>query len=202
MTIQAWILTLRGQASRVADTLDWLEATSREAGIIDTLVTGLGTAAIARAALAQPDQATALLGEIDANPGAREDEATRLCSRAGAHCPPTGSRSSPNGSSSASKPTPRTPSTPSPPSPPLSPKPTATTRPPPPGTRMPPRWQAFGVVPEHAFARLGQGRCLVALGRTADARSRRSSRPATSSSRLQAAPALAETDASFSRRRR
>ncbi len=25
-------------------------------------------------------------------------------------------------------------------------------------------WEAFGDVPEHAYARLGQGRCLVALG--------------------------------------
>jgi class 3 adenylate cyclase/tetratricopeptide (TPR) repeat protein len=56
------------------------------------------------------------------------------------------------------------------------------------------RWQAFGVVPELAFALLGQGRSLIALGRQADAIS-----PLTQArvifERLQAAPALAETDA-------
>ena len=31
------------------------------------------------------------------------------------------------------------------------------------------RWERFGVVPEHAFALLGQGRCLVELDRAADA---------------------------------
>ena len=56
------------------------------------------------------------------------------------------------------------------------------------------RWQAFGVVPEQAFALLGQGRSLTALGRTAEAR------PVLQQAReifqtLQAAPALAETDA-------
>jgi class 3 adenylate cyclase/tetratricopeptide (TPR) repeat protein len=30
-------------------------------------------------------------------------------------------------------------------------------------------WQGFGHVPEHAFAELGRGRCLAALGRSADA---------------------------------
>ena len=56
------------------------------------------------------------------------------------------------------------------------------------------RWQRFGVVPEQAFALLGQGRCLVALGRPTEA-APVLSRPARSSRRLQAAPALAETDA-------
>jgi tetratricopeptide (TPR) repeat protein len=32
------------------------------------------------------------------------------------------------------------------------------------------RWQAYGVVPEHGFALIGQGRCQVALGRAAEAR--------------------------------
>ena len=55
------------------------------------------------------------------------------------------------------------------------------------------RWQTFGVVPEQAFALLGQGRSLTALGRTAEAS------PVLQRAReiflaLQAAPALAETD--------
>ena len=31
------------------------------------------------------------------------------------------------------------------------------------------RWQAFGVIPEQAFALLGEGRCLALLGRTSEA---------------------------------
>jgi tetratricopeptide (TPR) repeat protein len=55
------------------------------------------------------------------------------------------------------------------------------------------RWQAFGAVPEQAFALLGQGRCLTRLGRTSEAT------PVLQQAReiftrLQAAPALAETD--------
>ena len=30
-------------------------------------------------------------------------------------------------------------------------------------------WASFGIVPEHAFARLGQGRCEMALGRMGEA---------------------------------
>ena len=55
------------------------------------------------------------------------------------------------------------------------------------------RWQAFGVVPEQAFALLGHGRTLTQLGRTNEAT------PVLHQAReiftrLQAAPALAETD--------
>ena len=55
------------------------------------------------------------------------------------------------------------------------------------------RWEAFGVLTEQAYALLGHGRCLLALGRTSDAT------PALLKARdifarLQAAPALAETD--------
>jgi hypothetical protein len=54
------------------------------------------------------------------------------------------------------------------------------------------RWQAFGVVPEQAFALLGQGRCLTLFGRTSEVS------PVLQQAReifqkLQAAPALAET---------
>ena len=56
------------------------------------------------------------------------------------------------------------------------------------------RWERFGVVPEQAFALLGQGRCLVGLSRPTEAA------PVLQQAReiferLQAAPALAETDA-------
>jgi hypothetical protein len=52
----------------------------------------------------------------------------------------------------------------------------------------------LGVVPEQAFALLGQGRCLVALGHLTEA-----VQPLNQArdifQKLQAAPALAETDA-------
>jgi hypothetical protein len=56
------------------------------------------------------------------------------------------------------------------------------------------RWERFGVVPEQAFALLGQGRCLLGLSRPIEAA------PILQHAReifarLQAAPALAETDA-------
>ena len=55
------------------------------------------------------------------------------------------------------------------------------------------RWERFGVVPEHAFALLGHGRCLVSLGRPGEAA------PALRQTRglfhaLGATPGIAETD--------
>jgi hypothetical protein len=56
------------------------------------------------------------------------------------------------------------------------------------------RWERFGVVAERAFALLGQGRCLVELGRPTEAEPvRRRAREIFDG--LSAAPALAETDA-------
>jgi hypothetical protein len=56
------------------------------------------------------------------------------------------------------------------------------------------RWERFGVVPEQGLALLGQGRCLLALGRPADAtHALRTAREIFHM--LKAAPALAETDA-------
>jgi hypothetical protein len=56
------------------------------------------------------------------------------------------------------------------------------------------RWERFGVVPEQAFALLGQGRCLVTLSRQTEAAPvLRHAREIFG--RLQATPALAETDA-------
>ena len=56
------------------------------------------------------------------------------------------------------------------------------------------RWERFGVLPEQAFALLGQGRCLVGLSRPTEAAPvlQHAREPFE---RLQAAPALAETDA-------
>ena len=55
------------------------------------------------------------------------------------------------------------------------------------------RWEQFGVMPEQAFALLGQGGCLAALGDYADAeRVLYQAREIFAS--LKAAPALAEID--------
>jgi tetratricopeptide (TPR) repeat protein len=56
------------------------------------------------------------------------------------------------------------------------------------------RWERFGVVPEQAFALLGQGRCLLGLSRSSEASSALQ-HAREIFERLQAAPALAETDA-------
>ena len=71
-SVQALILTLRGQAAQVADTLDWLEAATRKIGNSDFIVGNLAAAAFARAALGEHDPAAALLAEIETNPGSRE----------------------------------------------------------------------------------------------------------------------------------
>jgi hypothetical protein len=55
------------------------------------------------------------------------------------------------------------------------------------------RWERLGVVPERAFALMGQGRCLVTLGRAVEAR-RPLAEARTIFERLGAAPALAEMD--------
>jgi tetratricopeptide (TPR) repeat protein len=56
------------------------------------------------------------------------------------------------------------------------------------------RWEGMGVVPERAFANLGEGRCLLAMGRSAQAyRPLRQAREVFAG--LGAKPALAETDA-------
>ena len=81
--MKAQILAVRGQAAEVADTLDWLETTIRESGSSQHIVFGLGSVALARAALGQNDRAAALLAEIEANPGARGRRRTtpRSCQR-------------------------------------------------------------------------------------------------------------------------
>jgi hypothetical protein len=180
----------------VADTLDWLETTTRESGSSQHVDFCLGSAALARAALGQTREAVGLIAEIEANPGAREDTyyatllpvfvrtaaalgdqdlALRLVNGVEATNPQAEHAlaasnailAEARGDHEAG----------------AAGYADAATR-----------WQAFGVVPEQAFALLGQGRCLVAIGRTGDAA------PVLLRAReifqaLQAAPALAETDA-------
>jgi len=54
------------------------------------------------------------------------------------------------------------------------------------------RWEAFGVVAEHAFALLGRGRCLIGLARSTEAASVLQDARAIFE-QLGAAPALAQT---------
>ncbi len=60
------------------------------------------------------------------------------------------------------------------------------------------RWERFGVVPEQAFALLGQGRCLVGLSRPTEAAAVLQHARGIFG-RLRAAPALVETDALLAR---
>ena len=74
LAMKAKVLAARGQAAEVADTLDWLETTIREFESAQHIVFGLGSVALARAALGQNERAAALLAEIEASPDARGDE--------------------------------------------------------------------------------------------------------------------------------
>ena len=194
-SVQAKILTLRGQAAQIAGTLDWLEATARGTGSVDAVVSNLASAAFAHSACEHPDHAAALLSEIEAIPGAREstmyaarlslmvrtalatghpDLAERLVAGVERHTPyhqhalaaaNAALAESRGGLQAAAE-----------------------------GyADAAQRWQSFGVVPEQALALLGQGRCLLAQGRTTEA-----TQPLQQAREifqtLQAAPALAETD--------
>jgi len=193
---QARILVLRGQAAQVTGSLDWLESTSRETGDAEFAVLGLGSSALARAGLGEDERAAALLAELEATPGAREAQyyaallsalvrsALALGHRELAECFADGVEPrSPYAehalvAASAAL---------------------AEAR----GDLQAAadayadavdRWQRFGVVPEQAFALLGQGRCLVGLARPTEAA------PVLRQAReifdtLQAAPALAESGA-------
>ena len=193
--LQALILTLRGQATHVADTLDWLETTTRQAGQLDFTITNLAAAALTRSALAQPDLAAALLDEIETAEGARESGSyasllPAMVRTALSVGNPQLARRLVDGVE------------------PLTPshehavaaanavlaenqgdlEAAAVGY-----ADAAARWQTFGVVPEQAFALLGQGRTLTHLGRTNEAT------PVLQQARdiftrLQAAPALAEVD--------
>ena len=192
---QTRILHLRGQAGQTADRLDWLETATREGGSVELAVDGLSAAASARAALGQHDQAAALLAEIEAVPGAHEIPyyAAFL---------PTMVRTALSLGN-----------------PELAERLVAGVKPQTPAAEhalatvnaalaeargelgaaaqgyadAADRWRSFGVVPEQAFALLGQGRCLTLLARDAEATEVLQQAHVIFQT-LQAAPALAETD--------
>jgi class 3 adenylate cyclase len=193
LTIQ--VHAVRGRTVEAARTLDWLETTTRESGSSQHINFCLGAAALARAALGQNAKATKLIAEIEANPGAREDPyyanllaalvrtaatlgdrelALRLvlgveATNPQAECALAAANAviaegrCDLDAAAAGH------------------------------ADAVDRWRRFGVVPEQAFALLGQGRCLVALGRYTDA-TQPLRRARDIFQKLQAAPALAETD--------
>jgi len=191
----ARVTMLRGQPAEVANSLEWLEASLRADATPEAIVL-LAVPAAVRAALAQPDQAAELLVEIDGNPVSREvpnypaylpmmvrtalslDEpelARRLVANVESRNPITehalatanAALAETDGDHQAAADG---------------------------YADAAQRWQAFAVVPEQGFAHLGHGRTLLALGRPGDAT------PVLLQARdiftrLQAAPALTETDA-------
>jgi class 3 adenylate cyclase/tetratricopeptide (TPR) repeat protein len=189
-------LTLQGRAAEAAEVLDWLESTCREMGSSDMFATGLSQTASARAALGQDEVARALLLELDQTPGVRESnqyyaylpmivraalqlKETALAERLASGFEPPyplaeHSRVAANAALAEARGDLRE---------------AADAY-----AAAADRWERFGVVPEHAFALLGQGRCLLALAQPTEAA------PVLQHAReiferLKATPALAETDA-------
>jgi hypothetical protein len=192
---EAEILVLRGRAAETTAWLAWLEVTVRQTGSSD-MVGSLGSAASARAALGQQGDAVALLTELESYPGARasgnylvglpmmvrtalESGDAELAEHLAAGIDPphlyaehalvaaNAALTEALGELQAAAEA---------------------------YADAADRWERFGVVPEQAFALLGQGRCLVGLSRPTEAAAvLQHAREIFGG--LQAAPALAETDA-------
>ncbi len=71
--VQVKVFALRGEGLEVEEMLGWLEPAARGTGDTSLVVSGLGAAALVRAGIGQPKAALALLTELDAYPGAREN---------------------------------------------------------------------------------------------------------------------------------
>jgi tetratricopeptide (TPR) repeat protein len=193
--VEARIYALRGQPALAADYLEWLETTARDTGAAEMLVLGLGSAAITHADLGNVTHATALLGELTAAPDTRDNSlfaanlpalvrtALRLGEPEIAHSlgkdyqPRTpyahhalitadAAISEDRGDHQAAADG---------------------------YADAAGRWERFGVIPEHAFALQGNGRCLISLGQPREAAPVLHQARALFD-RLGAIPALAETD--------
>jgi tetratricopeptide (TPR) repeat protein len=192
--VQARVAWLCG-GEDVARVLDRLERDARDTADPDSIINGLGSSALMRAELGQREVAAALLTELEAYPGARDTEnypvlLTAIVRTAlGVGGPDLAGRlvagfeprtpyarhalvaaeavlTEGRGHVQAAAPT---------------------------YADAADRWERFGVVPEQAFALLGQGRCLVELSRATEAASVLQ-RAREIFVRLRAAPALAEAD--------
>jgi class 3 adenylate cyclase/tetratricopeptide (TPR) repeat protein len=193
---QARIFALRGETAKAADAIEWLEPTARGTQAPEIVVSGLGTAALVRAALGQDDAATALLTELESYPNARDNQnypallppmvrtalgmgqtelTERLVSGLDARYPyaehalvaANAALTEANEDLLAAADG---------------------------YAEAADRWERFGIVPEEAFALLGQGRCLLDLSRATEAE-HILQRAREIFEMLQAGPALAETDA-------
>jgi len=193
---QVQIMVLRGLAAEATNTLDWLETTARGVGVADLVVACLASAAIARTVLGQHERAAALLSEVEETDDARasgfypvvlpamvraavEVGATQLAELLTAgYVPRTPHAEHALASGNAA----------------LSDAGGDIEAAADGYADAADRWERFGVVLEHPFALLGRGRCLIGLSRPSDAAPvLRHAREIFE--RLEAAPALAETDA-------
>jgi hypothetical protein len=194
-TVQARIHTLRGHPEAVADWLDWLETTARDSANPEAMVDGLATVAAAHAALGHQERAVALLVEVDSAPGShsgdvfiatlptmvrtalalnRPDLTERLVTGTKARHPLTAHALATANAAIAEHQRNYI---------------GAATN----YAEVAGRWEQFDVIPERAFAMLGQGRCLVSLGRNTDAETvLHQSRSIFD--QLRAAPSLSEID--------
>ena len=198
--VQVKVFALRGDGLDVEAMLDWLEPAARGTGDTSLVVSGLGAAALLRAAIGQRTAAAALLAELDAYPGARDNPnyadllpalvraGLRIGEAALAQRLPRGLQARNAYAKHA-----------------LVAANAALTE-----ARgdlqaaadsyldAADRWERFGVVPEQAFALLGRGRCLLGLSQPTEATPvLRHAREIFS--RLMAAPALAEADSLLER---
>jgi class 3 adenylate cyclase/tetratricopeptide (TPR) repeat protein len=194
-SVEARIHTLHGHAAHAADYLDWLEATGRDAGSAEILVSGLGVAAITHTALGNPSHAATLLGELAATPGTRDNSyyaallptlvrtaitigqpsiAEQLTTDCQPHTPYAHHALVTVAAALAEA---------------RGDHQTAADG----YADAAERWEQFGVVPEHAHALQGHGRCLINLSRPVEATSILQ-RARELFLALGAAPTLAETD--------
>jgi class 3 adenylate cyclase/tetratricopeptide (TPR) repeat protein len=194
--VQAFALAFCGRTRDGAQFLDLIVPAARRTGRSDNITLGVGTAAILQAALGNTEAATLLLAEVESIPGfggnsefafylpaivraalalGQSDLAERLAGHVKHPYPHTehalvaasAALTESRGALRSAADS---------------------------YADAADRWERFGVVPEQAFALLGQGRCLLGLSRPTEA-APILKRAREIFDRLQAAPALAETDA-------
>jgi class 3 adenylate cyclase/tetratricopeptide (TPR) repeat protein len=195
-SIRVMVLSLRGGGYEATGSLDWLTSAARRSGRIDVAILPLAAAAIAQAAFGDRESFSQLTTEIETTPGIGDvmELGTVLPALARAAIA-VGKPELAEGLAGHL----------------VAPYPYAEhaliavnaaiteARGDPAATAdayadAADRWERFGVVPEQAFALLGQGRCLLGLSRPTEAAAvLQDAREIFE--RLQAAPALAETDA-------